>query len=199
MKKVKKPKKSIHKLFAILISAFAVNFLTIGLMQTYSCFFDSKTSSVSANVLNAEDIIEVVIGYDSDLDGTNEYYTIIPKQQETISLITNPKEIRVTRKDQTLSPNIYFDIKDSLANYVLQVHPVDFLDNNNNPLAGNTETVKIIPICNQYQVSHFSGSTFVQGRLSIRYLNGFISDTINIRINKDVLLGEGRYSYRDNQ
>jgi hypothetical protein len=199
MKKVKKPKKSIHKLFAILISAFAVNFITIGLMQTYSWFFDSKTSSVSANVLNAEDIIEVVIGYDSDLDGTNEYYTIIPKQQETISLITNPKEIRVTRKDQTLSPNIYFDIKDSLANYVLQIHPVDFLDNNNNPLAGNAETVKIIPICNQYQVSHFSGSTFVQGRLSIRYLNGFISDAINIRINKDVLLGEGRYSYRDNQ
>jgi hypothetical protein len=201
MKKVKKPKISIHKLFAVLMSAFAVNFLTVGIMQTYSWFFDSKTSSVSANVLNAEDIIEMVIVYDPSNNGKIKNHTVIPKQ-EIVPEIINPKEIIVTRKNQELSPNIYFDVRGSIANYTLQLHPVDFLDDSSGkPITGNTEIIKIVPICNASQDDRFippNNATSVGGSLSVRYLNGFISDNISIKFTDEVLLGQGR-SLRDNQ
>jgi hypothetical protein len=181
MKVKSRVKKFIFNVTIILVAALLVNILTSGISKTYSWFNDSETVSANASVADASKIISVKIHYDLGTDGyADGYYTVIPKQYE-VQFIKNPVKIEVIRQDSSINPSIYFDVNGPLANYILNIHPIDFSGVIGNDSA-NTKFVKISTTATKDQyISKLKNDRDVkQGKLSIRYLNGFIKEDINI-------------------
>lgn len=192
---MKKQKKYVLRIIAILVCAFATNILSICITKTYSAFNDSKSAQVKADVSTENQMFNVDIVY-KVWDGSKWALSTCRVIGENVTYnsnnpITNPTQIVVSPisnkeivKD-SIPKIIYFEVQENLQQYVFHINPVKYNGERAQTYI-NINTKKQQDNSSQNQ-SDKSKDGYTTGYLKIKYSNEVIDKSINIQFeNKEM-------------